>query len=614
MKFFPSGSVNSDCVADYDSVSSHKETMRKTGYPNLIFALLFSFWSVGFGSACSADSVDTFDVVMHAYKDSSLQVQEKILARFDEPRHGIFRDIPVVYSRYNADYSLDFHLDSVKDEKGGNIPYVLTRSGREMNIRIGRKDEEVTGPHFYVISYTMRRAVNFFSGKPEIYWNVTGDKWPYPINHAGLNLILPEGVSSFDCKALNYTGIAGSTVEGGRVARPSRNEIYVECAHLEPGEGLTAVVGLPKGAMEQPSILLRAYWLMIDWWPALFIPLLSFFGLYAVWRNLGRDAEPNGPIAPDWNPPKELTPSEVGTLIDERCDMKDVLVCIIDLAARGYLQIREEKSQGLIFKNKTYVFVRRFGKDIGSDLIIDPSLRDYEVTLLKGIFDPSHSGHFANEMPLDNLRERFYSNIPEMTQMIYDQVVGRSLFVDDPNKVRIVYSSAGFFVCLLGLLGLVNTQGIFTPISLGVLLSGVLILFFAPAMPARTLTGVKMRRQSLGFALFARKAEKRRLEMMTGEDPTIFGRLLPYAIALGVADAWADAFEGLAVEPPTWYVSSDPNYVFNSRSFTSNMGSGINAMQMVMPSAPSSSAGSGDSGFSGGSSGGGFGGGGGGSW
>jgi uncharacterized membrane protein len=124
-----------------------------------------------------------------------------------------------------------------------------------------------------------------------------------------------------------------------------------------------------------------------------------------------------------------------------------------------------------------------------------------------------------------------------------------------------------------------------------------------------------LRRQALGFALFARKAEKRRLEMMTKEDPTIFGRLLPYAIVLGAADAWANAFDGLAVEPPSWYQSSDPGYVFSTRTFTSDMGSSMNSMQMVLPSAPStSSAGSGGSGFSGGGSGGGFGGGGGGSW
>ena len=39
--------------------------------------------------------------------------------------------------------------------------------------------------------------------------------------------------------------------------------------------------------------------------------------------------------------------------------------------------------------------------------------------------------------------------------------------------------------------------------------------------------------------------------MMAKDDPTLFQRLLPYAVVLGVADEWAERFEGLLTEPPT---------------------------------------------------------------
>ena len=88
---------------------------------------------------------------------------------------------------------------------------------------------------------------------------------------------------------------------------------------------------------------------------------------------------------------------------------------------------------------------------------------------------------------------------------------------------------------------------------------------------------------------------------------------LPYAVVLGVADRWADAFAGIYATPPTWYVGHDHG-LLDTNDLVRNVGRSMDTMSRTLTSHPSS-AGSGDSGFSsGGSSGGGFGGGGGGSW
>ena len=114
--------------------------------------------------------------------------------------------------------------------------------------------------------------------------------------------------------------------------------------------------------------------------------------------------------------------------------------------------------------------------------------------------------------------------------------------------------------------------------------------------------------------------EKERIARMAQEDPTIFGRLLPYAMVLGVADQWAHAFEGLMTQPPDWYTSSD-GVNFSTIWFVHDLGSGMHSMGQTFVSRPesqssswSSGGGGGFSGFSGGFSGGGFGGGGTGSW
>ena len=116
----------------------------------------------------------------------------------------------------------------------------------------------------------------------------------------------------------------------------------------------------------------------------------------------------------------------------------------------------------------------------------------------------------------------------------------------------------------------------------------------------------------LGFQEFLNRAEKDRLERMG--DSSLFSRYLPYAMALGVADNWAKAFDGIFQEQPDWYVSPTGMGMFNAHVFSSSISSMASSVGSAMFSAPRSS-GSGGGGFGGGGfSGGGFGGGGGGSW
>jgi len=84
--------------------------------------------------------------------------------------------------------------------------------------------------------------------------------------------------------------------------------------------------------------------------------------------------------------------------------------------------------------------------------------------------------------------------------------------------------------------------------------------------------------------------------------PEMFERFLPYAMAFGVADKWAKAFEDIYREPPTWYVGGSGQ--FSTSSFSHSISDMSSAAASSMSSSPSSS-GSGGGGSSGGGSGGG---------
>ncbi len=586
----------------------------------LPLALCVSFSAV-FTPSCLADQIDAMDVTVEAAKDSSLHVVEKISANFSQPRHGIFRIMPVKYSRYGADYTLDFRLNSVQDENKQKIAHQISKQGSDVNIKIGSPDKEVLGKQTYVIDYNLHRAFNFFQNKPEIYWNVTGDQWPYDIKEASLTLKLPEGVSAGDVRTQSFLGQRGTDSSAGMVERKEGNELFFQAFEIKPGNGMTVVVGLPEGSVLPPAVGLQIGWFLVDWWPAILIPAFAFGGLYATWRHLGSDEEPTGAIGVDWQPPKELSPAEMGVIVDERADLNDIISIIVDMAARGYLQIIEIDKPGFWGSSKDYQLRRTFsynGRQTFTRSIDDFDIKLFERQMLQSIFQ-SGSGGWRDDVTLSELTQTSVIDLDLIKQQLYGTMAENGWFKANPEAVRITYRSIGGALVVVPFFLVLTTNLGGVPLVLGTLFSGILFFFFAGAMPARTLAGVRLRRQSLAFARFVDKAERQRIKVMADKDPTIFGRLLPYALVLGAADRWANAFEGIAVTAPSWYVSSDPSYMFNPHTFVHDIGSGVDSMGTAIKtshqaSQQTSSAGSGGSGFSGGSSGGGFGGGGGGSW
>ena len=145
---------------------------------------------------------------------------------------------------------------------------------------------------------------------------------------------------------------------------------------------------------------------------------------------------------------------------------------------------------------------------------------------------------------------------------------------------------------------------------------------FYHLLKAPTLLGRRMMDQIAGFADYLSVAEKDRMNFHNPPErtPELFERFLPYALALGVEQAWSEQFSDVLARAgqaegnrsghysPRWY--SGRSFDGNFGNFASDLGSGFSGAIAAASTAPGSSSGSGG----GGSSGGGGGGGGGGGW
>jgi uncharacterized membrane protein len=549
-------------------------------------------------------TITKFHADITVNEDSSLIVKETILVKFHESRHGIYREIPFKYTDERGNtIKTPLHVQSVTDHGGTGRKYQVTKKGNVINIRIGDPRQYVEGFQTYVITYELENALLFFDDHDELYWNVTGNYWWSPVQDVSAQVTLAVKEQSRNLLAACYTGASGSRASQCVYEASHNIGEFSSTKSLSPREGLTIAFGWDKGLILQPSSYKKFLW-MIDMrenW--IFLPpffSLAFMGY--LWRTRGRDPRVREAVTVTYEPPQynnvPLTAGEVGALIDEKLDSRDITSSIIGLAVKGYIRIEEQKTEGLLFDSTDYYLWKVKGAD--------DTLISFEKLLMSKIF----TGEFPGRMVSD-MKNKFYADLKLIKNTLYAELTSKRYFLVSPENVRKVYCTAGIIIAIASAIFFAILASSPKSVFAG-LLTGLPVLVFARAMPAKTKAGAAAYMDILGFQEFMNRAEKDQLERMG--DNHLFSRFLPYAIALDVVDNWARAFEGIYQELPQWYASHTGLRTFNPSHFSRSINSATSGLASAMFSAPRGSGVSGGGGFSGGSSGGGFGGGGGGSW
>jgi hypothetical protein len=540
--------------------------------------------------------------------DGKVDVTETITFQFiGGPWHGINRYIPIEYSGPRGlNYTLFLDVKSITDESGAKLRYETSRERQYLNLKIfipGADDSTRT----ISISYTVSDALKFFDDHDEFYWNVTGDEWAIPIESASAHVVFPEGTVGLRAKA--FTGGFRSTGQDATVEISGTGVDVGTRSPLSMHEGLTLAVAFDKGIVREPTALSKCIRVLRSNWPLL-IPIGTFLAMFWWWWTRGRDPRLR-PIAAQYEPPGKLTPGEVGTLVDNSVDMRDITASIVDLAVRGYIvieQIQKDHLLGLTH-SKIYTFHLKKSRPEWS------GLKPHENALLDGLF---RSGNAGDSVSLDDLHNTFYTNIPIIKNQIFAALLGNNYYTHRPDTVRSAYLVFGVVVGVIGVGGgswLSQRLGMAPmPFVAAGVLSGIIVCVFGWFMPSRTQAGARALEGILGFEDFLAHVESDRFNRMI-KTPEMFEKFLPFAMALGVEKNWSKAFQGIYTQPPQWYQGGGYGPNFYPYMFTNDLNSMSSLASTAMTSAPRSSEGSafgGDGGDGGGGfEGGGFGGGGG---
>jgi uncharacterized membrane protein len=569
-----------------------------------LFLALFSLFS----SEAQARElrIEKFSSEIVVSPNGSIDVTEVITVRFiGGPWHGLYRSIPVEYvTPQQLNYSLFLTVKNIADSDGNKLKFEASRERhyRKLKIFVPNADNST---HTISIGYTVSDALRFFEDHDELYWNITGDEWDVPIQSADARIILPEGTTNI--RANVFTGSFRSTAHDADF-EVAGNGVEVRTRDpLRYHEGLTVAVAFDKGFVHEPTAFDKLCLFLRSNWP-LGLPFIVFAIMFYLWWTRGRDPRLR-PIAAQYEPPDRLTPGEAGTLVDNSADMRDITSSIVDLAVRGYMVIEEHQKDRMLglVQDKDYNFILKKERSEWA------TLKPHEQVLLNGFFT---MGTVGESVSMSSLENRFYKNLPDIKNRIFESLVTRSYYRRRPDSVRASYIGVGVVIGVLSIwggAGVASSMGMapLTFIIAGILSAGI-ICAFGWFMPAHTEQGARALERVLGFEDFLNHVESDRFNR-TIKTPQMFEKFLPFAMALGVEKNWSKAFQGIMTRPPDWYRGSyGPN--FYPMMFTNDLSTMSSRASSVMASAPRSSGGSGFGGGGGGGgfSGGGFGGGGGG--
>lgn len=533
--------------------------------------------------------------------DGMIEVTETIRVRAEGAaiRRGIYRDFPVEYKdKLGNNYQITVEPIAVTRNELPE-PFHTRRSGRDIRTYFGHADRYIEqGEHTYTFRYRANRMLGFFDEHDELYWNVTGFRWDFPIDEASASVTLAFDAPRNAIIVEGYTGRHGAKEqnysremdEGGRVH-------FRADGPLSAANGLTIVVGWPKGLVDEPTQAQRLGWLLSDNRNLLVavIGLLLLLAYYIpVWRKFGKDPD-EGLIVTRYQPPTGFSPASLRYIRQMYYDDKVMTAAVVNLAVKGYIRITNTGSTHSLTK-------------LDSDKPRLP-LAVGEQELFTGLFSGGSNVQLEDENHkiLGSARKAHKESLKADYKQKYFRTNGG------------LNIPAIAIVLVTTVIALRSGSGP-TPFVIGtiVLMFGTMVAF-AILLKRPTLRGRKLLDEMLGFIDFLEIAEKDELNLRNPPEktPELFEAYLPFALALSVDQEWSERFAKVFAairDPngdaysPSWYSGSwNSSRLSNT---TKELSSGLSSAISSSVSPPGSSSGGGG----GGSSGGGGGGGGGGGW
>jgi len=571
----------------------------------LLAALLGGF--VAAGTAAADERILSYDSTIRIEADGMLEVTERITVRAEGERinRGIYRDFPTRYrDRYGNRAVVDFQMLGVERD-GAKEPWFTER--RRNGVRINTGDDtaiERPAVHRYTLRYRTSRQIGFFADHDELYWNAIGTGWLFPVDAGSVEVTLPQPVPVAALSAEGYTGPQGAKGQAYTATLPGPGRAQWRLtAPLAPGEGFTIVLSFPKGVLVEPTSEQRLAWFFSDN-RALLVALaglaILLVGCFVRWHRVGRDP-PAGVIIPRYEPPAGHSPAALRFMRRMSYDTRCFSAGVLALGVAGRLRIQHDEAEDA---EEPWSLTRTGAAE--------SAVPEDETALLDGLFAGD-----ADRLVLDDTQAQTLRKAQGAQQAVLERTFHPAYFA------RHLGSTVAAFVFALAVtivsLVLARNGGGGMPLVIATgLAMFVVVIVFGFLVHAPTVQGRRLLDEIEGFRRYLGVAERAELGSLRGPEPALdaahYERLLPYAVALDVEEAWTRRFTAAvgsaaaaaATAGIAWYHGSR---ALDPAQLTRAVGSGLSTTIAAASTPPGGGSGAGGGGFSGGGGGGGGGGG-----
>lgn len=499
----------------------------------------------------AAAVITDYEATIRVESSGALDVAETF--RLDVRGESADALVRTIQTRVRFDDSHDqiYRVDDVAAAIDGEglEPQLVESDGATVDLEVA-PDQPFEGGRTYevTVDYRVRGAVSLTADGLELNWPVV-QGLRYPLESARVGVIVPA-VSWAAC----FAGPPGSSMPctATQITERAHPEFFEE--RLRANGRMTVVAGIPADTgivadreLEQRWSFGRAFAvtpLTLTVLAALLLVALA--AAAALWwsRSTGEraarrgvDAEPDPEASevigtvdgtPEFTSPDGVRPGEMGTVLNERADIVDIVGSILDLAVRGYLTI-EELPHSSTYSRTEWRLHRGESGETGNGA---PLLQS-ERAILAALFPDGR-----DEVTLTELAHMLPGSLGFVQDRLYADVVTQRWFAVRPDAVRSRWSTAGVVLAVTGVL-LTIVLAVVTDLGLigfGVILAGAILTWAGQVIPARTARGGQLLGRLRAFRDYVESADLN--EYPDREHADLAARILPYAVVFGFEERW----------------------------------------------------------------------------
>lgn len=592
-----------------------------------IIIFLLTFFSTFFISEISAqnysEKINNFTSEIKVNYDRSLDIKETIEFETNLSKHGIYRYIPhTEFLEGNLRFvdKRRIKLISIVDENGKSYRYEKNQGDGSIFFKIGNPNKTFTGKKTYVISYNITDAVRLVTDengkeKMRLLWDITGEGWNFPILQTKAIVKTPEKINNINC----YSGAFGGDDKLCHFDNEdigTNQAVFIYNQNINRGDNLTIDLDLADSSkwqfLTEAEKKLKFFFDNI-----LYFIIFAFILVTYIWilflifsqkdevfiNQSNYDLKGNAPTRKRWmfekihapfyyEPFKNFSPAEIGMLVDDKFNNRDLVGEILALASKKHLKIEEIKKKNF-FSERDYKFINL--KKDKKDLL------DHQLYLFNKIFDGK------DEIKLSKLKKNFYKYISEFKKKLFKSLNQKNVYQKDYLHEAtfshgfafslFILANAGFFILIFTVFSRLD--------FLMYLFFGQVFLFVVSLLLLKKYFLFFKKKTALGNAYTGlARGLKKTLEAGSWrekihEKNLFVEEVLPFSVVFGVVKKLTKDMKELNIEPPK-YLNDALITSHSLNSFVSDFSTSTSSLSH----SPSGSS----------SSGGGGGGGGGGSW